>query len=30
MRKVQANPTLLYKKIPNISAKFWAIFDTNR
>jgi D-alanyl-D-alanine carboxypeptidase len=27
---VQANPMLLYKQAPNVSAKFWAIFDTNK
>jgi len=27
---MQANPGLLYKQVPNISAKYWAIFDTQK
>ena len=30
MRRIQANPTILFKNIPSVSAKCWAIFDNHK
>ena len=30
MNRLQAKPHLVYKQVPNITAKFWAIFDTDK